>query len=129
MPVTLAPETLSALFPLERSDAFFEALYGDADEGAYTIALVSESVTETALRLSFELRRRPGKCLTCSVTYGLPDVFARHPIINVRGIAAELARLAGWKPEEADWKLGATQAVSDDLYRIPLEIGRRGARP
>jgi 23S rRNA A2030 N6-methylase RlmJ len=33
------PKVLEDLLPLQRSDEFFEALYGDADEGAYNISL------------------------------------------------------------------------------------------
>ena len=34
-----SPTTLATLFPPERSNEFFDALFGDADEGAYDIAL------------------------------------------------------------------------------------------
>ena len=33
------PDTLRKLFPEDRSDQFFEALYGDVEEGAYDISL------------------------------------------------------------------------------------------
>ena len=33
-------KVLKQLFPAERADAFFEALYGDASEGAYDIVVL-----------------------------------------------------------------------------------------
>ena len=76
---------LESVFPPERTEAFFDALFGGAEEGAYDIVLVCRSEGEGKAELAFELHQRPGKCLACNLTYGLPQVFQRHPILNVAG--------------------------------------------
>ena len=117
-------EKLDELFPLERADEFFDALYGDAAEGAYDIRLVFRSAEEKTLHFAFELRQRPGKCLACNLTYGLPQVFMRHPLINLKGLAGELAALAGWNAEALEFQLGRTEESSAELHVIPLHIQR-----
>ena len=117
-------EKLDELFPLERSDDFFDALYGDAAEGTYDICLVFRAAEAQILHFAFELRRRPGKCLVCSLTYGLPQVFMRHPLINLKGLAGELAGLVGWSGEELNVQLGRTEESSSELHVIPLRIQR-----
>jgi hypothetical protein len=117
-------ETLDALFPPERSDNFFDALYGDRAEGAYDIRLVFRSAESETLHFAFELHRRPGKCLACNLTYGLPEVFLRHPLSKLRGLAGELGGLAGWNAEELDIQLGKTEEISPELHVIPLRIQR-----
>ncbi len=112
---------LSQLFPAERADAFFEALYGDAAEGAYDIALSFHGLKENALEFRFDLHRKPGKCLACNLTYGLPQVFSRHPIID---IGAWCATSKKGSPEAtcSRWKLGETREISSDLHVVPLTI-------
>lgn len=117
-------DRLDVLFPLERSDAFFEALYGDAGEGAYDIRLAFHAEEDTVLRFYFELHRRPGRCLACNLTTGLPKVFERHPVINLHGLVEALGREAGWPVEAIWWNIGATEPVSEALYRIPLALMR-----
>ena len=115
-------EKLDALFPPERSDDFFDALYGDAAEGAYDIRLVFRSAEPTSLHFAFELHQRPGKCLACNLTYGLPQVFARHPLINLKGLVEALCGLMGWNAEEIRFTLDRTQESSSKLHWIPLRI-------
>ena len=115
-------ETLDALFPPDRSNDFFDALYGDAAEGAYDIRLVFRTAESHALHFAFELHQRPGKCLACNLTYGLPQVFARHPLINLKGLAEALAKLAGWGVEDLNFQLGRTEERSPELHLIPLRI-------
>ena len=43
------PDYLDEIFPLEKSDAFFEAMYGDAAEGAYDIKLRFQAATPSEL--------------------------------------------------------------------------------
>ncbi|MCL2123937.1 MAG: pancreas/duodenum homeobox protein 1 [Desulfovibrionaceae bacterium] len=117
-------ETLDELFPPERSDDFFDALYGDAAEGAYDIRLVFRAADPKILHFAFELRRRPGKCLACNVTYGLPQVFTRHPIINLKGLAEALGGLIGWDAKEIRFTLGRTEEHSPELHLIHLSIQR-----
>jgi hypothetical protein len=117
-----APDVLKRLFPEDRSDQFFDALYGDAEEGAYDISL--EFIRAQGNRLEFLLRltQRPGKCITCSLTYGLPEVFTRHPIINIKGLVQDIeARLDG-RGRCVDWRLGSTQEMSNEIHGIPLII-------
>lgn len=116
-----AQDILDRIFPPERTDAFFDALYGGAEEGAYDIHLVCKDSDAKKADLAFELRRRPGKCLKCSLTYGLPQVFQRHPIIAVAEVAQKVADTLGWT-DPITWKLGGTQEHGDDLHVIPLTI-------
>lgn len=121
-PLSLSQEALDALFPAQRADDFFDALYGGAEEGAYDIRLVQRSATSDAIVLAFELRQRPGKCLVCSLTYGLPQVFQRHPIINVASVVRGVAELAGWNPQDVSWSLGHTEEHGRELHCIALTI-------
>ena len=117
-------EKLAELFPPQRSNDFFEALFGDAEEGAFDIRLAYDrydSVDET-LHFTLDLHERPGKCLACNLTYGLPDVFTRHPIINVTGLIKNIDTLLGEKYMCEEWKLGTTQQQQSALHSIPLVI-------
>jgi len=116
-------ETLRELLPQSRSDEFFDALYGDASEGAYDIGLAFTGSPEAkTLHFELQLKQRPGKCLACNLTYGLPEVFSRHPIINLKGLAAGIATKLGLAPEQVTWQLGSTRSISKELYTIPLTI-------
>ena len=86
---------LDSLLPEETSDRFFDALYGDAEEGAYDIRLAFVSAESRRVVLSFNLVKRAGKCLVCSLTYGLPNVFARHPQINIKGMVDRIEKDKG----------------------------------
>jgi hypothetical protein len=116
------PDVLKQLFPKDRSDQFFDALYGDVEEGAYDISL--EFIGSRGNRLEFMLRltQRPGKCITCSLTYGLPEVFTRHPIINIKGLVQNIGALLDSSGQVADWQLGPTEEVSDVVHVIPFVI-------
>jgi hypothetical protein len=107
------------LLPPQTSDRFFEALYGDVSEGAYDIRLDCVSVETDRIELAFNLTQRPGKCLVCSLTYGLPNVFARHPLINIQGIIQKI-RDAGVSVK--DWRLGKTSENNNTQHVIPLYI-------
>lgn len=119
---TFSSETLGQLFPEDLSDQFFEALYGDAQEGAYDIALVYEGGSEEAIQFGLHLNQRPGKCLACNLTYGLPEVFSRHPLINIKGLVGNIASKLGEGYSVADWKLGHTREVSRQLHIVPLTL-------
>ena len=117
-----ATDVLQQLFPKDRSDQFFDALYGDVEEGDYDISL--EFIGSRGNRLEFMLRltQRPGKCITCSLTYGLPEVFTRHPIINIKGLVQNIGALLDSSGQVTDWQLGPTQEVSDVVHVIPFVI-------
>ena len=117
-------ERLAELFPPERTDAFFEALFGGAEEGAYDIRLAFTRGTERRLDFVFELHQRGDACLACNLTHGLPQVFARHPVIDTAGRAAVLASLAGWPEGGFRWELERTEEVSDALHVVPLVLTR-----
>lgn len=119
---SITQNALDSIFPRSKSDEFFAALYGGAEEGAYDIVLTCDKVSANRASCAFELRRRPGKCLKCSLTYGLPDVFRRHPLLNVAGVAGQIAKLLGW--ENYEWQLDAVREAGDDLHIIPFEINR-----
>lgn len=113
-------DKLATIFPPERTDAFFEALFGDAEEGAYNISLGYAGVYGDALNFELRLNQREGQCLVCNLTYGLPQVFSRHPIINVQGVADDVAAALG--KSVTSWQLGATKEVTNALHVIPLMI-------
>jgi hypothetical protein len=117
-----SPTTLAAIFPAERADRFFEALLGDAGEGAYDIRLVFAGADAEHLHFHFQLLQRPGKCLSCSVTYGLPHVLARHPVIDVAGVVGQIVGRLNGHRRCSDWHLGKTSEVSRRVHTIPLTI-------
>jgi hypothetical protein len=116
------PETLQQLFPRERSNDFFDALFGDADEGAYDIELVYTGTNGKQLNLELHLHERPGRCLVCSLTQGLPQVFARHPIINVAGMVEAIDAMLAGQARCREWSLGRTEQRRKDMHLIPLTI-------
>ncbi len=116
------PDVMRNLFPEARTDQFFDALFGDVSEGAYDISLEFEGCGQDELHFQFRLRQRPGKCLACHLTHGLPQVFSRHPVVNVRDLVREIERLMRGHGKCADWRLGTTQEVSAQLHVIPLTI-------
>jgi hypothetical protein len=118
----LTPENLSKIFPKERANAFFEALFGDAEEGAYDIELAYRECDGNALIMDLLLHERPNCCLACNLTQGLPQVFSRHPVINITGIVRELDALLGDKYTCGDWSLGYTEQYSRSLHVIPIKI-------
>lgn len=118
------PERLAGLFPPERTDTFFEALFGGAEEGAYDIRVAFVRGAKRRLDFVFELRQRGDACLACNLTHGLPQVFARHPVIDAAGLAARLAALAGWPEGSWRWELEPTEEVSDALHVVPLVLTR-----
>lgn len=121
------PETLQQLFPKTRSDEFFEALFGDASEGAYDICLeFVGSPNPKTYQFELHLKQRPGKCLVCNLTYGLPEVFSRHPGLNIKGLAVELAAKLNLAPEQIIWKLGVTKTISSALHIIPFLVSVEG---
>ena len=118
------PKVLAELFPPARSNDFFEALFVDAEEGAYDIALRYSGCDAGGGTLHFylDLIQRPGKCLVCNLTHGLPEVFSRHPIVNIKGLAADVAKLLGPQVECTNWKLGSTQQEESARHCIPLTL-------
>jgi hypothetical protein len=119
------PQALARLMPTQRANDFFEALYGDAAEGAYDIELAFAGSQDGSLMFELLLRQRPGKCLACNLTYGLPQVFSRHPVINLKSLAAEVGSLLGTDGVPS-WELGRTREVSAELHVIPLTIKLAG---
>jgi hypothetical protein len=116
--------TLNKIFPEQRADQFFEALYGEHEEGTYNINLQFEGydLERKILLFGLVLKERPGKCLACNLTYGLPQVFSRHPVINIQGIVREIQKLLGEEGTCGEWNLGRTNPVSSKLHIIPLTI-------
>lgn len=117
-------EILEDILPPQLSNDFFEALYGDANEGAYTISLAFISYDPEHNIASFELQlhERPGKCLACNLTYGLPEVFSRHPLINIKGLVEKIETLLGKDTKCTGWELGRTRTPAANLHTIPLTI-------
>ena len=113
---------LDALFPPDRTIQFFEALFGDNEEGAYDIRLAFKAATDSQLHFDFELHQRPGRCLACNLTYGLPQVFERHPIIDAQGVVTQLCTLLNGEGHCGQWKLGKSKEISRSLHAVPLII-------
>ena len=51
-------------------------------------------------------------------------MFLRHPVIDIKGVTAELARRAGWPDGSWEWNLGSTDEISRALHVIPLTLRR-----
>jgi len=115
-------QVLNEIFPSEKSDEFFEALFGDSEEGAYNISLKFREKKEDELVFDFSLDQRPGKCLICSLTYGLPKVFTKHPVININEVVSKITDKIGKLDENPQWKLGNTISVSRQKHLIPLHL-------
>lgn len=115
-------DDLEKLFPVGRADEFFEALFGDSKEGAFDIGLAFKAHRGNELHFEFQLRQRPGKCLVCNLTYGMPQVFKRHPVINVIGLAGEIEKRLNGNFRCSGWELGGTRELSNDLHVIPLVL-------
>ena len=115
-------ETLQNIFPKERSNEFFDALFGDASEGAYDIELAYGGISGNQLTMELKLHERPGCCLVCNLTQGLPQVFSRHPIINVNGMVADVNQLLGDEANCKEWSLGHTEQRQKELHVIPVKI-------
>lgn len=117
-------DVLVDLFPAERTNDFFEALFGDASEGAYDIKLRYYGYEKSTqiLQFNLDLHERPGCCLVCSLTYGLPEVFGRHPIINVKGLVNDIEQRLEGAATCQDWKLGTTIQQENSRHSIPLMI-------
>lgn len=121
-------QVLDDIFPSQRADRFFDALLGDAKEGAYDIRLAYNRATNDHIEFEFQLNQRPGRCLACNLTYGLPEVFMRHPVIDLAGLVRSIgARLPNGK-QCGTWELGRTTEISRQRHVIPLRIGLTDAQ-
>jgi hypothetical protein len=115
-------QVLDEIFPPERADRFFEALLGDAAEGAYDITLAYRGGRDDRIEFEFQLKQRPGMCLACNLTYGLPEVFMKHPVIDMAGVIRQInARMTNGK-RCGEWALGHTKEVSRELHVLPLVV-------
>ncbi|MBF0302981.1 MAG: pancreas/duodenum homeobox protein 1 [Desulfamplus sp.] len=115
-------ERLDEMFPSDRADNFFEALYGDVSEGAYDITLEFKGIEKNQLLFEFHLKQRPGKCLACNLTYGLPTVFERHPVINIKGLAKSIDTLLDGEFSCTGWHVGTTREKNRQLHVLPISF-------
>ena len=76
----------------------------------------------TPLVFNLELHQRPGKCLACNLTYGLPSVFARHPVIDIQGVVRQVDQMLQDRARCIDWQLGNTREIKRGLHTVPLII-------
>lgn len=123
----LNKEALKGIFPPERANEFFDALFGDANEGAYDIELTYGSASSDELVMELHLHERPGHCLACNLTQGLPQVFSRHPIINLNGVVEQIESILDGSVKCKDWNLGYTEQRSRSTHVIPLKIAIESA--
>lgn len=115
-------EWADGIFPAEKTNDFFDALYGDCEDGAYDIKFRFVEQQGNTYRFNFELHQRPGQCLACNLTYGLPQVFARHPVINLKGLVEEIAAKLGADPAVTNWTFSQTEEISKKLHLVPLIV-------
>lgn len=120
--ILFTSDRLDAFFPAERTDRFFEVLLGDAGEGAYDIHLEYDGFQDNRLHFRFLLTERPGRCLSCSRTYGLPHVFSRHPVIDVAGLVRRIGALLDGTHHCGAWEMGRTIELSRGRHAVPLTI-------
>ena len=113
---------LDEIFPKERTDRFFEALLGDASDGAFDIILTYTGESENRIEFEFQLKQRPGRCLACNLTYGLPEVFARHPVIDIAGIVQQIDSRMTNGNRCGRWHIGRTKEISRERHALPLVI-------
>ena len=113
---------MKKIFPRQKTAQFFEALFGDPNEGAYDIDLRFRDAYNKRLEFEFLLTARPGKCLSCSFTYGLPRVFLRHPVINIQEVVQKISDMIKEHGKCEEWKLGPTRIISPEFHSIPLII-------
>jgi len=117
-------EVMNSIFPPEKTGQFFAALYGDADDGAFTISVrfTKWNPDDMTLHFEFQLHEVPGRCLACNLTYGLPKVFAVHPVIDLSGLVSTIAQHLPKGLISLRWTLGQTRSISRQLHVIPLTI-------
>jgi len=115
---------LQELFPPDKADRFFEALYGGAEAGAFDISMrfTGFNAERKVFHLEFLLTERPGKCMACSLTYGLPEVFKRHPVIDIVGITQKIEEELHPAWRVRGWSLGSTRTISPTENSIPLNL-------
>jgi hypothetical protein len=115
-------EVLETLFPSDRTERFFAAMFGDPKEGSYDIRLKFAGIHNNRLKFEFHLQQKPGKCLVCNLTYGLPGVFSRHPVIDLDGLVNEIDKIIEGRAKCSRWHLGNTTEISNALHIVPLNI-------
>ncbi len=118
-------ENLQKLLPPERVEAFFEAFYF-GEEPAYHLKLGAGRVSPDRIHLELHLEARPGKCLACNLTWGLPQVLEKHPLLNLPQTVEELEKLLPQGVKVKRWYLGPTEERTPELHVIPLVIELEG---
>ena len=111
---------LKELLPDNVTDDFFDALLGDAAEGAYNISLVFNGHKKDKFFFEFHLKQRPNKCLACNLTHGLPEVFSRHPIIDISGLVQKIKLIIDEYAKDLKWQLQSTVEISHQIHIIPM---------
>ncbi len=114
--------TCAELLPADTADQFFDALFGDVDEGSFDLQLSYRGSDHDTLVFDILLLERPNHCLACNLTYGLPQVFSRHPVINIGGLVEKIGAIIAERAVPGEWKLGPTTERSRSLHSIPLII-------
>jgi len=117
-------DKLNELFPKGKDNEFFEAFYGGLEDGAFDINFSFESYNpdNSELVFGFNLKERPGKCMACNLTYGLPAVFEKSPIINLKAIINGINEMINPHYEVNEFILGKTIPKAPKLNVIPLII-------
>jgi hypothetical protein len=122
-------EKLTELFPKNRDNEFFNAFYGGSEDGAFDIMLSFDNYDSQKSELFFEfrLKERPGKCMACHLTYGLPNVFEKSPIINLKGIIKGIDEMLQPYYGVQEYSLGRTIPKAPKINIIPLVVKIRNS--
>jgi hypothetical protein len=92
------------------------------DMNDISLSFIDYDSGQKTLAFELQLHERPGKCLACNLTYGLPEVFSRHPLLNIKGMVEKIESLLGGEAKCISWKLGTTQTPAASMHAIPLTI-------
>jgi len=116
-------EWIKGLLPRKKIEAFFEAFYF-GEEPAYDLelGLGEVSLEQKRIRLDLRLLARPGRCLACNLTWGLPPVLEKHPLLNLEEIVRRIEERLPEGLKVKNWELGAVREINSELHVIPLWI-------
>ena len=116
-----ADEVLKELLPQERVQAFFEAFYF-GEEPAYDLELGFGEAQDGCLIFELRLKARPGQCLRCNLTWGLPQIMAKHPQLNLAEVVKKIEEKLPEGIKVTSWNLGLTEERNPNLHVIPLVV-------
>ena len=82
----------------------------------------AEQVTMACRAVVRTARRNEMTVVYLRMTYGLPAVFARHPMIDLNGLINAIGQILNTPDSSLRGHLGQTEARSSRLHLIPLTV-------